>query len=107
MSEGKPKLTYFHLHGKVECIRMVCVKGNIDFEDNRITGEEFGALKASGSLPSGQVPLWTTADGKNLNQAFAILRMLGRQTGYYKDENVDECFIVDWTLETVLDYWGT
>ncbi len=107
MSEAKPKLTYFGLHAKAECIRMVCAKGNIDYEDNRITFEEFGALKASGALPSGQVPLWTTTDGKDLNQAFAILRMLGRQTGHYNDQNVEECFIVDWALETALDHWGT
>ena len=42
MSEGKPKLTYFPLHAKAECIRMVCAKGNIDYEDNRISWEEFG-----------------------------------------------------------------
>ena len=61
MTEGKPKLTYFTLHAKAECIRMLCSKAGIDYTDERISFEEFGAMKAS--LPSGQVPIWTEADG--------------------------------------------
>ena len=31
--------------------------------------------------------------------------MIGRQHGYYPTDNVDETFLIDWALETSLDFW--
>ena len=42
-----------------------------------------------------------------LNQAWAILRFLGRQHGFYDGSNIKESYLVDWTLETQLDLHGS
>ena len=42
-----------------------------------------------------------------MNQANAILRLLGRKHGYYFDDNTDEAFNVDWALETHADFLNT
>ena len=100
----KPTLTYFTLHGKADCIRMLLKKAGVDFNDVCLTFEEFGEQAAAGRFPAGQVPIWQTADGKELNQCYAILRLLGRQHGFYDSGNAEESFKVDWALETTLDY---
>ena len=38
-----------------------------------------------------------------MNQAFEILRYLGRKHGFYDDTDFEESHLVDWTLETVTD----
>ena len=35
------------------------------------------------------------------------MRKLGRQHGYYFSDNAEETFLVDWVLETILDFDGT
>ena len=104
--QTQPILTYFKLHGKVECIRMLLAKANVQYTDQRLEFPEVKALKESGKLPAGQVPLYQDTNGRVLNQSFAILRMLGRQHGFYSETNPDECYEIDWALETVLDWWA-
>ena len=85
---------------------MLLHKANVQFIDNQLTFEQFGELKASGALPSGQVPLFEY-QGRELNQSNAILRLLGRQHGFYPNDNIDESYLVDWALETSLDLWAS
>ena len=82
------------------------VKG-FKYEDERIDRETFATMKKSGQLPSGQVPLYTDEEGIQMNQSYAILRLLGRKNGFYSDKNLKESYTVDWALETSLDLWGT
>ena len=42
-----------------------------------------------------------------MNQSNAILRLLGRQHGFYPNDNLDESYLIDWALETSLDLWAT
>ena len=100
--EGKPTLTYLKLHGKAEQIRLLLAAANAEFNDIRLSFEEWPAFKATLTGPK-QVPLWTTTEGKTLNQGNAILRTLGRQYGFYNDLTAEEYFLVDWALETSLD----
>ena len=62
-----PKLQYFDIHGKAEPMRMLLFKAGAQFTDHRLQREEFAAMKESGALPSGQVPLWTDAEGRVVN----------------------------------------
>jgi len=41
------KLTYFNFTGRAETIRLIFAAGGVQFEDNRIDGPAWGALKPS------------------------------------------------------------
>jgi hypothetical protein len=45
------KLTYFGVYGRAEPIRILLAHAKVDYEDKRITFEEWGALKAT--MPAG------------------------------------------------------
>ena len=101
----KPTLTYFPFHGKAMPIRMMLKHKGIDFEDKTVTFEQFAEMKAAGEVPAGQVPLWQE-NGRTVNQATAIMRHLGRQHGYYPQDDLVEAFNIDWCLETIADLWN-
>ena len=71
------KLIYFPAYGRGEPIRMAFWKAGVEFEDARITHEEFGKMKADGTLPFGQVPVLELDDGTRLGQSGAILSYIG------------------------------
>lgn len=50
------KLYYFDGYGRGEPIRLLLNHVKLEFEDCRLTGEEFGKLKAAGKFEFGQVP---------------------------------------------------
>lgn len=71
------KLYYFNLPGKGEAIRLACAHSAFPLEDIRITRDEFIAMKESGKLPFGQVPLLELPSGECLSQSAAIMRYIG------------------------------
>jgi len=83
-TDGKPTLTYFAAPGRAEILRVLyCMEGK-DIEDKMITGEEWGPLKASGTIPlGGQLPILTLSDGTILTQSIAITRYAAKMTGMY------------------------
>ena len=103
MDASLPTLTYFAIHAKADPIRMLLSKAGCAYNDEQLTFESFGPMKAAGRFPNGQVPMWMTPEGAVHTQAWAILRMLGRQHGFYDGANAEESYIVDWVLETSLD----
>ena len=62
-----PKLYYFGIYGKAEPIRMLLSYAGANFEDCRLTQEEFRKMKAKGDLPGGQVPVYIDEQGNKLN----------------------------------------
>jgi prostaglandin-H2 D-isomerase / glutathione transferase len=82
------KLLYFAGKGRAEAIRLAFTIGDIPFENETFQFSEFGALKASGRLPFGQVPL-LTVDGVDYTQSGAMLRFAGKLAGLYpRDDDV-------------------
>lgn len=81
------KLHYFDITGKGEPIRLFCAYAGLDFEDHRFTSmEDFLAVKESGKLAFGQVPM-LEVDGKHqLVQTAAILRYLSKIAGLYPED---------------------
>ncbi|XGW08993.1 hypothetical protein V3C99_011365 [Haemonchus contortus] len=73
------KLTYFNGRGAAEIIRQVFVLAGQDYEDIRLTHEEWPKHKAS--MPFGQLPV-LEVDGKQLPQSVAIVRYLARKYGF-------------------------
>lgn len=76
------KLTYFAFEGRAEMIRLAAVIGDVPFEDNRVSGEEFGKMRAAGALPNNQLPL-LEINGRVTTQSLAMLRYVGRLGGLY------------------------
>lgn len=71
--QGKLTLHYFELYGRAEPMRMALWKAGVEFNDNRVTGPSWAALKESGKLPYGQVPVLEFEDGTMLGQSDAIM----------------------------------
>ena len=58
-SAATGRLIYFDLGGRAEGIRMLLAHANFQYEDRRISMEEFAKMKRGGSsLPLGSVPIW-------------------------------------------------
>lgn len=89
------KLTYWNATVLAESLRMLLHYGGQEFEDNRITREQWATLKPTS--PMGQVPI-LEIDGKTLYQSMAIARFLGRRYGLAGNdewENVEIDMIAD------------
>ncbi len=78
------KLTYFEPSASrgEEC-RLALHLAGLSFEDERLTGVQFAARKAS--TPFGALPV-LTVDGRQLAQSNAILRFIGSQHGLHPAE---------------------
>lgn len=93
----KLKLTYFPFPGRAEPIRLAFYIGGIDFEDERLSFDEFGKVKSR--LPFNQLPM-LEVDGEAISQSLAILRFAGSITGLYPTTDplaafrVDEIFVL-------------
>ena len=97
---GTGRLIYFDLGGRAEGIRMLLAHANFQYEDARISMEEFAKLKRGGgsSLPLGSVPIWEE-DGFIQAQSSSILRMLGARLGYYHDDPM-----ICWRIDSLIDF---
>ncbi len=101
-----PKLIYFDVYAKAEHIRVLLTHAKVAFEDVRLTGPDFGARKAAGEFPAGQLPVWVADDGKIYNQSNAILRALGVEHGYY-GKTFEERWSSDMVIDTFEDLWAS
>ena len=90
------KLTYFPLGIRAEPIRAVLYFANQQYEDNRISQEEFGRIKST--LPLGSLPIWEE-DGTTIAQSGAILRMVGIRHGFYTTDPS-----IAWEIDSLIDF---
>ncbi|GMF43171.1 unnamed protein product [Phytophthora fragariaefolia] len=88
----KLKLTYFPLPGRAEPIRLAFYIGGIDFEDVRLSFDEFAIVKSG--LPFNQLPI-LEIDGEVVSQSLAILRYAGSLSGLYPTTDPRAAFRVD------------
>ncbi|PAA86305.1 hypothetical protein BOX15_Mlig021791g1 [Macrostomum lignano] len=81
MSTAKPKLYYFGVRGRGELIRLVFAAGKIDFEDIRLTKEQWAEQKKNS--PTGVMPFVDTGDKSKglLAQSGAIARYYAKKAG--------------------------
>ncbi len=81
---SKIKLTYFDMDGgRAETTRIALTIAGIDFEDHRISFEEFGGLKST--FPLSSIPI-IEIDGHTYTQSNAMSRYFGKQAGLYPDD---------------------
>jgi len=96
-------LHYFPLYARGEPIRMLLAHADVQFEDNRITMDDWKNHKAS--MPNGQLPALELKDGTRVGQSNAIMRMLGMKYGYYPTDPM-EAFKSDELSDYYLDIMG-
>jgi glutathione S-transferase len=97
------KLTYFNAAGRAEPIRVALRLAGLDFEDHRVAFPEFAALKESGALPLGQLPVFAV-DGVTMAETGAMLRYIARSGApdlYPADAH--RAFVVDSALDAFND----
>jgi prostaglandin-H2 D-isomerase / glutathione transferase len=105
------KLLYFPIKGRAEAIRLAFTIGRVEFTDETFPFSEFPALKESGRLPFGQVPL-LTVDGKDYTQSAGMLRYAGRLSGLYPKNDdlaalgIDQFVIGIEDVNTAMRYSG-
>nr|QVK45134.1 GSTs3 [Pagiophloeus tsushimanus] len=89
------KVIYFELTGLAEAIRFLLSYGGLEFEDERVTDENWPDLKPS--TPLGNLPL-LEVDGKVLYQSTAIARYLGKIVGLAGETDLE-----NWEIDAVAD----
>ena len=94
------KLTYFDFKGRAEPSRLALHIGGVAFEDERLSREQFGQIKAS--LPFQQVPI-LTVDGKVVAQSEAILRYVGILSGLYPSNDAFQALLIDQVVFEISD----
>ncbi len=75
------RLIYFPFAGRGEAIRDALRIGGVEFEDVRVTGPEFHAMRAAGELPFDTLPVLILDDGTRIGQSNAILRYVAQRAG--------------------------
>lgn len=97
---AKLKLTYFDIHGgRAEPARLALHLGGIDFEDDRISFQEFGANRKG--YPFRRVPV-LQIDDIELSQCNAINRYVARLAGLYPADPLQAAYC-DEVMDAVED----
>ncbi|XP_046969518.1 glutathione S-transferase 2-like [Vanessa cardui] len=96
---AKYEVYYFHLKALGEGIRLLLAYGGQEFEDHRVTTEEWKTLKPT--MPFRQMPI-LKIDGKVYAQSNAIARYLGRKYGLVGKDS-EEDFEIDQNADFFTD----
>ncbi|XP_030749148.1 glutathione S-transferase-like [Sitophilus oryzae] len=94
------KLSYFDIMGLGEPIRVLLSYGALEFEDFRVTRENWPGLKSS--MPMGQLPV-LEVNGKTAHQSMAICRYLGKQLKLNGKDDWEDLEI-DTIVDTINDF---
>merc|ERR1711936_672020 len=81
------KLTYFNGLGRAEISRLILTYAGVQFEDDRITGEQLAEMKSS--LAYGQLPK-LEYKGTTLYQSVTIARFLAKEFGIGGNSNMEK-----------------
>ena len=79
-------VTYFPVYARGEPTRMILAHAKADWEDKIVSGDSWKELKPS--VPGGQIPALTLADGKMIVQSVAMARFVAKKFGYYPTDDV-------------------
>ncbi len=98
----KLRLMYFAFpFWRAEASRVALFLGNVEFDNVHVGRDEFMAMKSSGELPYGQLPV-LEVDGFRVGQAVAIAKFCGKVSGHYPSDDV-EALRVDELLDAASD----
>ena len=100
-----PKLVYFNIQGRGQAIRFLLAHVGIEFEDYRITGEEWKEAKADNRYNSTGLPVYIDDEGKAVNQQQCILQSLAMKHGLGA-QSAEQTYEMFWFYETGKDHDG-
>jgi glutathione S-transferase len=84
----KPKLTYFDAPvSRGEECRLALTIAGVDFEDNRVKGPDWPAVKPT--TPYGAMPVWEEPGKEPLAHSNAILRLIGHRHGLHPKDDFE------------------
>jgi len=93
---------------RAEIGRIALHIGNVDFNDDRISREEFLRAKETGKLDDGtiipfrQIPC-LNVDGQSINQTGGISRFCGKLSGHYPKDNAVDAALIDQVIDMATD----
>jgi glutathione S-transferase len=94
-------LTYFGIPGRGEAVRLALAVGGISFTDHRVAFADWKSLKAQ--TPWASLPVLTLADGAEIAQQRAILRLIGKVTALYPTDDIMAAARVDSLMDAAED----
>lgn len=80
------KLTYFDARARAEALRLAFHIGGVEFEDERLTYQQFGDSRGKDGFASFYTLPVVKIDGVEYSQSHAILRYAGKLSGLYPDD---------------------
>ncbi|XP_019637401.1 PREDICTED: hematopoietic prostaglandin D synthase-like [Branchiostoma belcheri] len=96
------KLTYFNGRGRAETTRLLFAAGGIKYEDVRIEGAQWPALKPN--TPFGHLPI-LEVDGVTLSESATIARFVAKRAGLAGEGDVQQAR-ADMVVDAVRDVFG-
>jgi len=105
------KITFIYVDTpfwRAEVGRIALHIGNVDFEDTRISRDEFLRSKDTGKLDDGtvipfrQIPC-LNVEGQSINQTGGISRFCGKLSGLYPNENAMDAALIDQVIDMATD----
>lgn len=93
-------LFYFNVKALAEPLRFLFAYGGIEYEDVRVTRDEWPALKPT--MPMGQMPV-LEVDGKRVHQSISMARYLAKQVGL-SGADAWEDLQIDIVVDTINDF---
>lgn len=108
--EGKFKLYYFPANGRAFASRVALSAAGIDFDDIRLTFEEFGKMRIGKNgenynekVPLGTFPILVFPDGERIiSQSTAIARFAGKYSDLYPQDPL-KSILIDEVIDTYND----
>merc|ERR1712008_659631 len=94
----KIKLTYFNFRGRTEPARLILAYAGVNYEDCRITSEEWAKLKPS--TPCGGLPV-LCYNAVEITQSMAAFRFLANEFGLAGKTNMERA-----SADMIADFVG-
>ncbi|TRY76427.1 hypothetical protein TCAL_12508 [Tigriopus californicus] len=99
-NDGMVRLFYFDGSGRAELSRLIMAQAGIQFEDIRLSAQEWRELKPE--TPFGQVPI-LTFEGQMFCQSITIARFLAKRAGLYGDTELEQTY-ADMIVDCATDF---
>ncbi|KAG4070477.1 hypothetical protein HA402_005709 [Bradysia odoriphaga] len=96
----KFKLSYFNVKALAEPIRLLFAYGGVEYEDIRVSQEEWAVLKPT--MPMGQMPV-LEVDGQRVHQSVSMARYVAKLVNL-SGANDWENLLIDTAVDTVNDF---